>query len=154
MKEIFVLVTMDVEKALPADRPASTTGPRNYEESAVFIEAYVERAKSHGFPVSFMIHPEVTHEHKELFNQLEEDGACLGLHLHPWKFLDGRYKAHFGGLTRDEQRDILGKAMAMWSEYPTIDLTITSMHFKYVICLTAPFMMIVMNVGFTIFCIV
>ena len=39
MKEIFVLVTMDVEKALPADRPASTTGPRNYEESAVFIEA-------------------------------------------------------------------------------------------------------------------
>ena len=116
MKEIFVLVTMDVEKALPANRPASTTGPRNYEESAVFIEAYVQRAKSHGFPVSFMIHPEVTHEHKALFNQLEEDGACLGLHLHPWKFLDGRYKAHFGGLTRDEQRDILGEAIEMWSD--------------------------------------
>ena len=116
MKEIFVLVTMDVEKALPANRPASTTGPRNYEESAVFIEAYVQRAKSHGFPVSFMIHPEVTHEHKALFNQLEEDGACLGLHLHPWKFSDGRYKAHFGGLTSDEQRNILGEAIEMWSD--------------------------------------
>ena len=116
MKEIFVLVTMDVEPALPADRPASTTGPRNYEESAVFIEAYAARARSRGFPVTFLIHPEVTHEHTALFDQLEADGACLGLHLHPWKFSGGRYRAHFGGLTRDEQSDILGEAIAMWSD--------------------------------------
>ena len=116
MKEIYVLVTMDVEPALPGDRPDAATGPRNYEESALFIEAYADRAGSHGYPVTFLIHPEVTHEHAALFDRLEGDGACLGLHLHPWKFSGGRYKAHFGGLTRDQQRDILGDAIAMWSE--------------------------------------
>lgn len=114
MKEIFVLVTMDVEPALPKDRPAASTGPMNYADSARFIEGYSETAAGFGYPVSFMIHPEVTAEHRELFDQLEHEGACLGLHLHPWKFAEGRYKAHFGGLSRNEQVDILTEAADMW----------------------------------------
>lgn len=115
MNEIYVLVTMDVEPALPDDRPAAATGPRNYVESARFIEGYAAIAAGYGYPVSFLIHPEVTAEHRALFDRLEAEGACLGLHLHPWKFADGRWQAHFGGLTRDGQRAILEAATTMWS---------------------------------------
>src|SRR5690606_19128288 len=46
--------------------------------------------------------------------ELEGQGACLGLHLHPWKFGDGTYRAHFGGLTEAQQRAALSEAIALW----------------------------------------
>lgn len=114
MRKIHVLISMDVEPALPADRPPASTGPLNYVDSERFIRAYTALAAAHGFPVSFMIHPEVTHEHAALFDELEAEGACLGLHLHPWKFSDGRYRAHFGGLSAQLQCAIVSEAVAMW----------------------------------------
>jgi len=113
-KKIYVLVTMDVEPALPADRPPAATGPLTYEDSERFIRGYTAIAGEFGYPVSFMIHPEVTHAHPGLMLELEGQGACLGLHLHPWKFADGRYKAHFGGLRAEEQYAIVSEATAMW----------------------------------------
>lgn len=114
MRKMYILITMDVEPALPADRPAATTGPLNYRDSERFIRGYVRLAESYGYPVSFMIHPEVTHAHAAIFDELESRGACLGLHLHPWKFSDGHYKAHFGGLTAEQQYAIVSEATAMW----------------------------------------
>jgi hypothetical protein len=61
-----------------------------------------------------MIHPEVTAPHRDLFLDLEGKGACLGLHIHPWKFADGHYRAHFGGLSEGQQYAIVSEAAAMW----------------------------------------
>jgi hypothetical protein len=114
MKTISVLITMDVEPVLPGKRPDGATGPNNYEESERSIRGYVQMAADYNYPVSFMIHPEVTNTHSELFQQLESEGACMGLHLHPWKFNDGFYKEHFGCLSYTQQTAILSEAIAIW----------------------------------------
>jgi hypothetical protein len=115
MDKIYVLITMDVEVPLPAgSRPAGASGPLSYADSERFIEGYVRRAAAYDYPVSFMIHPEATAEHRALFLDLEAKGACLGLHLHPWKFADGHYQAHFGGLGAAQQTAIVAEASAMW----------------------------------------
>lgn len=115
MNKIYVLITMDVEPALADEtRPDGASGPRNYQDSERFIKGYVARASTHGYPVTFMIHPEVTAHHAELFLELEARGACLGLHVHPWKFADGHYQAHFGGLSAPQQYAIVSEASAMW----------------------------------------
>jgi hypothetical protein len=115
MDKIYVLITMDVEPALAAgSRPDGASGPLNYVDSERFIRGYARRAAAHGFPVSYMLHPEVTEHHARLFLDLEGAGACLGLHIHPWKFADGRYQAHFGGLSAELQAAILSEASAIW----------------------------------------
>jgi hypothetical protein len=116
MKKLHILITMDVEPPLPAGtRPEGASGPRDIAESTRAIEGYVARAAAHGFPVTMMVHPEVTHLQADLLRRLEaEAGACLGLHLHPWKFSDGRWRAHFGGLDATQQCAILSEAVAMW----------------------------------------
>lgn len=116
MDEIYVLVTMDVEPALPADRPAASTGPLNYEDSRRFIRGYSDIAGEFGCPVTYMIHPEAAAAHPDLFHEEEARGACLGLHLHPWKFGDGHYKAHFGGLSEPMQIAILSEAISIWRQ--------------------------------------
>ena len=113
MEEIYVVVTMDCERPR-SETHATATGPETYEESDAFIRAYAEIADRHGFPVSFFVHPEVALRQGALFQELERSGSCLGLHIHPWKFLDGRYKAHFGGLSAARQRAILSEAIALW----------------------------------------
>lgn len=116
MDKIYVLITMDVEPALAAGtRPDGASGPLNYADSERFIAGYARRAAAYDYPVSFMIHPEVTAHHAQLLLDLEaRSGACLGLHVHPWKFADGHYQAHFGGLTTAQQYAILSEASAMW----------------------------------------
>lgn len=115
MDKVYVLITMDVEPALAGDtRPDGASGPLNYEDSERFIRGYARRAASRGYPVSYMLHPEVTDQHGQLFLDLEAKGACLGLHIHPWKFADGHYQAHFGGLSAEQQGAILSEASAIW----------------------------------------
>lgn len=115
MKTIDILVTMDVEPPLPeGSRPEGASGPKNWDDSARFIDGYAAIAAGHDLPVTFFLHPEVTQAHADLFHRLEAEGACLGLHLHPWKFSDGRYQAHFGGLDATLQCAILSEAVAMW----------------------------------------
>ena len=115
MDKIHILITMDVEPALEATtRPDGASGPLDYEQSDRFIRGYARRAAARGYPVSYMLHPEVTAHHARLFLDLEAEGACLGLHIHPWKFGDGHYKAHFGGLSAEQQCAILSEASAVW----------------------------------------
>lgn len=115
MTKIQVLITMDVEPALGGDtRPEGASGPLSWEDSDRFIRGYHRRAAARGWPVSYMLHPETTAHHAALFLDLERQGACLGLHLHPWKFADGHYQAHFGGLAADMQTAIVSEAIAMW----------------------------------------
>lgn len=116
-KVISVLVTMDCEPPVkPGARNAS--GPRDWEQSERFIRGYDAIAARHGFPVSYFLHPEVAEAHAPLFFELERSGACIdGLHLHPWKFDEQRYRAHFGGLTQSEQRDILREASALYEKH-------------------------------------
>lgn len=113
MKDIYVVVTMDCERPITETHP-SASGPPDYEEAKVWTHAYAELAGEHGFPVTFFIHPEVALEQTALFDELESQGACLGLHLHPWRFGDGRYKAELGALTEIESRAAISEATALW----------------------------------------
>lgn len=112
--KVFVVITMDCEP--PHDgRVARASGPKSWEESERFILGYAAIAKEHGFPVSFFLHPEVALAQSLLFLGLERDGACIdGLHLHPWKYGDGRFRAHFGGLSAVEQYAAVSEAMALY----------------------------------------
>jgi peptidoglycan/xylan/chitin deacetylase (PgdA/CDA1 family) len=115
MTDIHIVTTMDVEPVLPDGRGADgASGPPSYAFSERAIAGYARIAAQHGYPVTFLIHPEATHAHADLFRELEAAGACLGLHLHPWKFADGHYRAHFGGLTAAQQTAILSEAVEMW----------------------------------------
>jgi len=113
MKEVYVLVTMDVE--VPRQYPTAS-GPPDWQTSKAYIRAYTELAAEREFPVSFFVHPEAAGKHAALFDQLHKTrGAFIeGLHLHPWKFSDGKYRAHLGGMTANEQRMAISEAIAMW----------------------------------------
>jgi len=118
--DLFVLLTMDCETAREdvtthAAR-MSASGPWDYVESARSIRGFAARAEAHGFPVTYFVHPEVAVAHRELLLDLQNEGACLGLHLHPYKFGDGRYKHDLGAYTADEQREILRVAVAVWQD--------------------------------------
>ncbi len=114
MDKLHVVITMDVEPPTPDTHPTAT-GPQSWAEGEKFIRGYAERAGEFGFPVTFFIHPEVTVEQSGLFEELKGRGCCVeGLHLHPWKFGDGKYKAHFGGLGEREMRAAVSEAIAMW----------------------------------------
>ena len=115
MEKVFVVVTMDVEPPTENTHP-DASGPKNWQDSEKFIRGYVARAAEFGCPVSFFIHPEVAVEQHAMFEEFKKkNGACIeGLHLHPWKFRDGKYKAHFGGLAENEMRSCLSEAISMW----------------------------------------
>lgn len=115
--DINILVTMDCEPPVkPGARNAS--GPRSWDESDRFIRGYDAIAARHGFPVSYFLHPEVAQSHADLFRALERGGACIdGLHLHPWKFDETNFRAHFGGLDRDGQRAILTRAAKVYERH-------------------------------------
>jgi hypothetical protein len=109
---VSVLVTMDVE---PVKQEANWTGPEDVATSERLTLAYRELAGSHGFPVSFFIHPEAAELHAELFRDFAADGDCLGLHLHPTRFEYPRYSFEFGYYSAAEQREMLIRARANWA---------------------------------------
>lgn len=115
MNEIYVAISMDCERGRKFTHP-NASGPTDFEASERYVRAYAELAGAYGFPVSFFLHPEVAEGQSDLFLELEERGACLGLHLHPWKFGDGKYRAHFGGLSEEDQRAALSEAIALWQK--------------------------------------
>ena len=53
--------------------------------------------------------------HAGRFLELERAGACLGLHLHPYKYDPARFRAHFGGLSADAQRKTRSETVAIWA---------------------------------------
>jgi len=56
-----------------------------------------------------------------MWKDLEAQGATIGLHMHPWKYSMYKYEGkkycqHYGGLTEQEQRDLLNEACDEWAE--------------------------------------
>jgi len=115
MQEILIVVTMDCERPR-SETKDSASGPASYADSVRFIEGYGRLVAERGWPVTFFVHPEVMCAHPAIFRAAEREGACLGLHLHPWKLKDSKWNAHFGGLTAVEQRAILSHASDMFAE--------------------------------------
>ena len=95
LRTVYVLLTMDCETAKSDVTPYATqmsgSGPQDYEESERSIRGFVETAASFGYPTTLLAHPEVAVGNKELLLELEEKGACLGLHLHPYKLKEQNY---------------------------------------------------------------
>lgn len=117
MKPIDIVVTMDCEPTRPPERTgAATSGPYSYADSERFITGYAKLAAGYGLPVSFFIHPEAALAHRDLFPELERDGATLALHIHPYKYDPVRYRAHFGELSEGDQRAIVSECTALWKE--------------------------------------
>jgi len=112
MADLHVLITMDVE---PLKQQPQWTGPEDAAGSERSIRGYRDLAAGHGFPVSFFVHPEAAELHRDLLRRLADQGAGLGLHVHPMKFRHPRYRYELGYYSADEQREMLGLAKGQWS---------------------------------------
>jgi hypothetical protein len=120
MDKVNVVVTMDCEPTLETTHPTAT-GPRDFAQSERAITGYFEIAKSYGFPVTYFVHPETIIAQADLFKDLKSQGACIGLHMHPWKYSQcyyggKRYLAHYGDLSEAEQFSILSESIALYRE--------------------------------------
>jgi len=119
MTKLLVLLTMDCETArkdvTPHAAAMSASGPQDYAESERSIRGYQSIADEHGYPLTIFAHPEVAAAHRDLLLELQSAGACLGLHLHPYKFADGRYTEDLGLYSASKQREILGAATSAWA---------------------------------------
>ena len=109
---------MDCETAktelTPYATRMSSSGPADYQESERSIRGYVETAAAYGFPVTLFAHPEVAVSQAALLLELQEQGTCLGLHLHPYKLKGEKYRYDLGAYTASAQRTILQEAMQEW----------------------------------------
>lgn len=120
MKSVNVVLTMDCEPTTSTSDPTAS-GPRDWAQGERAIRGYVEIGRKYGFPVSFFIHPETAIAQRELFKELESEGACLGLHVHPWKYSlwrhgGKRYFNHYGNLSDAEQLCLLTETSALWQD--------------------------------------
>jgi len=113
--EILVVMTMDCERAR-GETKATASGPPDYASSARWIEGYARLGAARRLPVTYFIHPETALAHPGVFLDLQRAGACLGLHLHPWKFGRGHYPQHFGGLSAEDQRALLSEGIALFEQ--------------------------------------
>ena len=117
--DINVILTMDCEPALfectPLAIKLSGTGPATHEEGESSIRAYVEAADGEGYPVTLFAHPEVAVAQTALLLELQQAGACLGMHLHPYKFDPVRYPRDLGYFTAPEQVELITAATDVWS---------------------------------------
>jgi hypothetical protein len=112
-EKIYIVVTMDCERP-NVETHAAASGPPDYRTSAIWTRAYADIAATFGWPVTFFIHPEAALNQAELFLDLERHGHCLGLHLHPWRLGDGRFRAECGGLDEAPLREALAGSCALW----------------------------------------
>lgn len=91
----------------------SPTGPESWASGERSVRSYVSILDEHDLDPTFFIHPEVAEYHAELFRDLEADGACLGLHVHPYK-LDPEYTSDLGVYSEAVQTEILRRAVDQW----------------------------------------
>lgn len=116
---VKVSLTMDCEPAhgdvSPYGLSKSSTGPTDYLESERSIKGYVKIAEDYGFTPTLFVHPEVAMNQSDLLLSLEDNGVCLGLHLHPYK-LNEDYKHDLGSYAPSEQREILEVATNLWRD--------------------------------------
>jgi len=118
--KIFFLATMDCEpirsEVPEAVRDISMSGPRDHKQSETAIKRYAEICASFDLPVTFFVHPEIAVQHRQLLLDLSSRGACLGLHLHPYKLLGSSYDADLGAYSGEEQRRMIAAAAEAWKE--------------------------------------
>ena len=117
---LSVILTMDCEPALfecsPLAIKLSGSGPATYEAGESSIRGYVEAADREGYPVTLFAHPEVAVAQPGLLLELQDAGACLGMHLHPYKFDDARYPRDLGSFTAEQQIELVSAASKVWSD--------------------------------------
>lgn len=92
MKRIHIVLTMDCEPTTGTTHPLAT-GPANWTMGENAVRGYSEVAAQYRLPVSYFIHPETAIAQAAMFRELEQDGACLGLHMHPGNIQDGATRA-------------------------------------------------------------
>ena len=118
--DVNVILTMDCEPALfecsPLAIKLSGTGPATYEEGESSMRAYVEAADREGYPVTLFAHPEVAVAQTALLLELQQAGACLGMHFHPYKFDPVRYPRDLGAFTAEQQSEMISGATKVWSD--------------------------------------
>ena len=118
--DVSVILTMDCEPALfecsALSIRLSGSGPATYEAGERSIRGYVEAADREGYPVTLFAHPEVANAQTALLLELQAAGACLGMHLRPYKFDDKRYPRDLGGFTGEQQRELVSEATKAWSD--------------------------------------
>ena len=118
--DINVILTMDCEPALfecsPLAIELSGTGPATYQFGESSIRGYVETADREGYPVTLFAHPEVAVAQTALLLELQDAGACLGMHLHPYKFDTVRYPKDLGAFTAEQQTELISAASEVWSD--------------------------------------
>jgi hypothetical protein len=120
VQEIKVVLTMDCEPTIATSHPAAT-GPKTWDAGEDAVRGYFEIAAQYGLPVTFFVHPEAAVAQSAMFRELEGKGACLGLHMHPWKYSlwrhEGRkYFAHYGGLSPVEQQELIAESSGIWAD--------------------------------------
>ena len=119
-KDFYVVLTMDCETALfecsPLAIKLSGSGPSDYEEGERSIRGYFETAADYGYPVTFFAHPEVAVAQSGLLLELQREGACLGMHLHPYKLRGNRYHRDLGAYRADQQLELISEATQAWSD--------------------------------------
>ena len=109
---------MDCETARcdvsPHGQSMSGSGPADYAESERSIRGFVKTVTEAGYPATLLVHPEVAAAHSDMLLDMQSNGACLGLHLHPYKLAGSDWDDDLGAYTLDEQRAILTEAVERW----------------------------------------
>ncbi|MFB6311867.1 MAG: hypothetical protein ABEH64_11890 [Salinirussus sp.] len=117
MPDVAIIPTMDCEPPDPAisahASSKSGTGPPDWEFGKAAIRGFAERCAEADLSPTLFIHPQVGDRYRDLFLELQSEGACLALHLHPYKF-DETYTEDLGAYPEPEQRDLLEAAIAEW----------------------------------------
>lgn len=111
---VYVLFTMDVEIVAGS---ATASGPGSNAEGAQRIREYMEVLGERGFTPTFFVDPQLGPEQAELFLELRDAGAEIGMHIHAAKFsLDGRTD-ELGALTAAEQKAMLMRGLELFERH-------------------------------------
>ncbi len=112
--EVQILFTMDVELVSAG---ANSSGPESNEEGASRVREYMEVLGDYGYKPTFFIHPELGETQSEMFLELREQGACLGLHIHTAKFAPTGHAVEMGALSFEQQKEVLTLGSEMFERY-------------------------------------
>lgn len=107
MGPLHIAFTMDCER-IRAESPPG--GPESWELSERAIRGYCERLSGRGYHPTLFLTPECAQRHAKMLVRLAEDGAELGLHIHPQSLGDHRYLGYLGEYSAEMQRDLVGAA--------------------------------------------
>jgi peptidoglycan/xylan/chitin deacetylase (PgdA/CDA1 family) len=117
MPDVAMMPTMDCEppgsEITAHARSKSATGPTDYGASESSIRGFASLCGDLGLTPTLFVHPQVGERHRDLFLALRAEGACLGLHLHPYK-LNPDYREDLGAYPAETQREILTEAIDRW----------------------------------------